>query len=199
MAEEPLDVFYSCASADDEWRSELEKRLRPLERQGLIKGWHRTLIPPGADQQRETAQHLAHATVILVLLTSEYVASDACYAEMERALARSQVGEALLVSIVLKPVEFETLPVSALRPLPASGKAVSSWSSRKSAWDEIARGLRQVVERERADALFTAPNSPLDHPVWAQPALHRAREPATPVTRAPHQAPIGRRHPADSH
>src|SRR5262245_12421845 len=40
----PLKLFYSCAAEDHEFRSELEKHLSMLEREGMIVGWHSRLV-----------------------------------------------------------------------------------------------------------------------------------------------------------
>ncbi len=152
-----LEVFYSYAQADEALRRQLETRLKSLERQGFIVGWHRGLLPPGANYRRETEQHLQSASLILLLLSPEYIACDECYAEMERALDRYHAGEALVVPVLLRPVEFDDLPVSTLQPLPIDGKAVSEWISRDRAWRDIARGIRHILEHERAEPALSAP------------------------------------------
>ena len=45
----PVEVFYSYAHADEDFRVELVKHLRLLERQGVITGWHDRNISAGTD------------------------------------------------------------------------------------------------------------------------------------------------------
>src|SRR5260370_8571091 len=105
-----LEVFYSCAQADEPLRKPLEKQLKPLERQHLITGWHRGLIAPGVNHQQEAEQHLQSASLLLLLLSPDYITSDECYVEMERALDRSNAGHPLCVLLLLLHVTFDSLP-----------------------------------------------------------------------------------------
>ncbi len=159
QASEPtLEMFYSFAPEDEAMHRELEKRLKLLERQHLITSWHSGLITPGANHQQETEQHLRSASLILFLLSPDYVDSDKCYAEMEAAVERYNAGEVLIVPILLRPVDFDALPVGSLQPLPTGGKAVTEWSSRDKAFQDIARGIRRTLEQERTEPSLSSPS-----------------------------------------
>ena len=91
----PVEVFFSYAHEDEPLRKELEKHLSLLRRQGLITGWHDRLIAPGTDWARAIDEHLQQASIILLLVSADFLASDYCYGiEMERALQRHQTKQA---------------------------------------------------------------------------------------------------------
>jgi tetratricopeptide (TPR) repeat protein len=54
----PIRVFYSYAHEDERYREELEKRLTLLQRQGVIEGWHASLIRRDIDDESYTIHRL---------------------------------------------------------------------------------------------------------------------------------------------
>ena len=71
-----LQLYYSYAQEDEGLCLELEKRLKPLERENLAKGWHRGKVPGGANVAQEIESHRQRANMILLILSPDYVASD---------------------------------------------------------------------------------------------------------------------------
>jgi formylglycine-generating enzyme required for sulfatase activity len=76
-------------------------------------------------------------------------------------------GEACLVPIVLRPVDWLGHPLSKVHALPAHAKPVTQWPNRDEAFREVAVGLRHIiaeflaVQAEKAQALVesAAPSS----------------------------------------
>jgi internalin A len=63
-------------------------------------------IPPGTDWARTIDTHLETASVILLLVSADFLASDYCHGvEMKRALERREIGEARVVPVLVHPVE----------------------------------------------------------------------------------------------
>src|SRR5262245_7821804 len=72
----PLRVFYSYAHEDESLREELDKQLKLLERQKVITGWDDRDISGGSDWRSEIHQHLEAADIVLLLVSSDFLASD---------------------------------------------------------------------------------------------------------------------------
>src|ERR1700686_211738 len=107
----PVEVFYSYAHEDEALRAELEKHLSLLRRQGVISDWHDRHIAPGTDWAQAIDEHLERASVILLLVSADFLASDYCYGiEMQRALQRHQAHEAAVIPILLRPVDCYGAP-----------------------------------------------------------------------------------------
>src|SRR5207248_7396327 len=67
--------------------------------------------------------------------------------EMKRALERHKAGEARVIPIILRPVDWKAEPaLSELQALPTNAKAVTEWSNRDRAFLDIAKGIRKAVE-----------------------------------------------------
>src|SRR5215472_1181975 len=111
----PVKVFCSYASADETWLRKLEIHLSLLQRQGLISLWHDRLIAPGIDWTKTIDTHLETASVILLLVSADFFASDYCYGiEMKRALERQTDREARIVPILVRPADWTDAPFAHL-------------------------------------------------------------------------------------
>ncbi len=147
----PVTLFYSYAHEDEELRNQLDKHLHVLKRQELITSWHDREIRAGDDWAIEIDTHLESAQIILLLISADFFASDYCYGvEMKRALARHFTGEARIIPIILRPVDWKhDLILSSLQVLPTDSKPVTTWSSSPpydAAFEDIAKGIRKVLE-----------------------------------------------------
>lgn len=128
-------------------RSRLEAHLSSLKRERLISGWHDRKIKPGTEWKGQIDDHLNSSRIILLLISADFLASDYCYdVEMDRALARHDAGEARVIPIILRPCDWPWSRFGKLQALPRDGKPVSDWSTHDQAFNEIARGIRRVVE-----------------------------------------------------
>src|SRR5947209_3541721 len=111
----PVEVFCSYAHEDEALHRELEKHLSLLRRQGLISEWHDRQILAGDEWAADIDQHLETASIILLLISPDFFASDYCYGvELQRALERHQANEARVIPILLRPVSWEGTPFSKL-------------------------------------------------------------------------------------
>jgi len=103
----PVEVFCCYSHADEKWLRKLEIHLSLLKRQALISRWHDRLISPCTVRAQAIDQHLETASVILLLVSADFLASDYCYSvEMKRALARQEAGEARVIPILVRPVDW---------------------------------------------------------------------------------------------
>src|SRR6266852_1110811 len=161
----PVEVFYSYAHEDEAFRDTLEKHLSLLRRQGLITAWHDRRILPGADWSQAIDEHLEQASVILLLISADFLASDYCYGiEMQRALERHQANEARVIPILLRPVDWKGAPFAHLQALPTDAKPITIWRNRDAAFADVAAGIRRVIE-DLSSLAASAPRAALP-PVW---------------------------------
>jgi TIR domain len=157
-----LEVFYSYAHEDELFRVELEKQLSLLQRNGFITGWHDRQIGAGQNWREEIDTHIRSAHIILLLVSPDFIASDYCYGtEMRIALERQRNHEAIVIPVLLRPIDWRTAPFSHLQALPANAVAVSKWDNLDQAIADVARGIREAVSR------FHAPEIKPDTPAVA--------------------------------
>jgi hypothetical protein len=145
----PAKLFLSYSHDDEALLKELEKHLTLMRRQGVVAPWSDREINAGAELDPAIRQALEEADIILLLVSSSFLASDYCYSiEMKRALERHDEGSATVVPIILRPCEWLRSEIKRLKALPLDGKAVTTWSNRDEAFAEIARELRLTMERQ---------------------------------------------------
>jgi hypothetical protein len=144
-------IFYSYAHEDEGLRAQLETHLSALRRQGEIAEWHDRQIVAGSDWAQEIDAHLDSADIVLLLLSADFIASDYCWGvEMRRALQRHESGEAVVIPVILRPVDWQIEPLSRLQAVPRDGRAVTQYRNRDEAWTEVVRGIRRAVDVTRA-------------------------------------------------
>jgi tetratricopeptide (TPR) repeat protein len=146
-ASAPVEVFCCYSHADKLWLRKLETHLSLLQRQGLISLWHDRLIPPGTDWAHTIDTHLETASVILLLVSADFLASDYCYGiEMKRALERHAANEARVVPILVRPVDWTNAPFAHLQALPTDAKPIASWQSKERALVDVTSGIRRTIQ-----------------------------------------------------
>ena len=146
-AQRSIELFYSYSQADEIVREELEKHLSHLVQQEQITTWHQQKILPGKNRVQEINAHLNTAQIILLLVSSDFLASDYCYrTEMKDALERHKTQHALVIPILLRPVDWQGTPFAELEVLPTNQKPVTSWSNQDEAFLDIVQGIRRAVE-----------------------------------------------------
>lgn len=147
MTDRAIDLFYSYAHEDEALRDQLNTHLALLKKQGIIHDWYDKDINAGHVREKEIDAHLQSARIILLLISPDFMASDYCYGvEMQKALARHEAGEAVVIPIILRPCDWETAPFSVLKALPKQAEPVTMWTNIDAAFTDIAKGIRNVIK-----------------------------------------------------
>jgi len=170
----PVEVFCSYVHEDEDWLRKLETHLSLLQRQGLLSLWHDRLISPGTDWAQAIDTRLERASVILLLVSADFFASDYCYGvELKRALERQEVGEALVIPILVRPVDWTNAPFAHLQVLPTNAIPITMWPDADLAFTSITTGIRQALE---GLPLSASSNSPVIFP-----AIETISHPHNPI------------------
>jgi len=123
--------------------------------------WYDGDISPGTVWEKETEAHLGTAHIILLLVSPDFFFSDYCYSkEMTRAIERHHAKEAQVISVLLRPTDWANTPFSSLQVLPSDAQPVTLWSDRDEAFEDVARGIRRVVNDLLSQGTI-APDSPV--------------------------------------
>jgi hypothetical protein len=131
----PLEVFVSYSHRDKSLRKKLGSHLAILEKQNLVSLWHDQIIGPGEEWKGKIDDHLNSARIILLLISSEFIASKYCWdIEMNRAMQRHESGECLVIPIILRPADWSGTPFEKLHVLPEDAKPVVEWKSKDAAF-----------------------------------------------------------------
>ncbi|KFE64952.1 toll/interleukin-1 receptor domain-containing protein [Hyalangium minutum] len=153
-------LFFSYSHADEALRNRLETHLTMLKRQGLIEPWHDRRITAGNEFDASISKHLEAANVILLLVSSDFLASEYCYSkEMMRALERHEADEARVIPVILRSCDWHSSPFGKLLAAPRDGKPVTMWPNEDEALTDVAVKVREAVKE-----LGTLQDSSAIHP-----------------------------------
>ena len=101
-----IEVFLSYSHRDEDLREKLTKHLGLLQRQGLISAWFDRKIDAGTEWEQTIDAHLETASIILLLVSADFLASNYCYdIEMQRAMNRHEAREACVIPVILRAVD----------------------------------------------------------------------------------------------
>lgn len=140
-------AFISFSHADDALRAEFEKHLSLLRRQGLLDIWTDRRIHAGSDIHTQIEHQLENADIVLLLVSSDFLASDYCFGiEMKRALERHHEGSALVVPLILRPSDWHAAPFGALKAVPMDGKPVVKWPSVDEGFLDAVQTIRKLLQ-----------------------------------------------------
>ena len=142
----PISAFLSYSHKDEVFRQELVTALAALERTGLIACWHDRRIIPGQEWEPRISEELLSAGLILLLISSDFIASDFCYTiELEQAMDRHARDEARVIPILLRPADWKGTSFARLQVLPSDAVPVTDWRSRDAAYLDIVQGIRRAI------------------------------------------------------
>jgi len=153
QANAPADVaqkklFIAADPKDESFKNELFKNLKPLP----VNAWHEGLTDPGEDTEAAITENLDSAEIILLLVSADFLASDAIYErEWKTALKKHEDGSATVIPIITRPCNWEQL--SALKQMPLIlprkgvevGKAISNWDNPDDAYSMVVKEIQAFL------------------------------------------------------
>ncbi len=144
----PARVFISYSHKDMPLFDELKKHLSVLIRQGVIEMWNDRQIPAGVKWDSEINLYEEEADIILLLVSADYLASTYVYdVELPRLLKRQAAGRAVIIPIILRPVDWQSSLLSNFQVLPRDGKPITIWVDRDEAWVQVAKEIRAATRQ----------------------------------------------------
>ncbi|HEX8308152.1 MAG TPA: toll/interleukin-1 receptor domain-containing protein [Allosphingosinicella sp.] len=145
-------AFISYTHADEGLKEQFVQHLAPLRREGLISVWHDRMLKPGDHLDEHIQSELASSDLVILLVSAAFLNSEYCYEEeMRRAFARQRSGSAKVVAVILRPCQWQNVPVgdgmtlSSFLAVPKDGKPVTKWPDADEAFDDAAGAIRELV------------------------------------------------------
>ena len=142
------EIFISYVPEDELLFKKLTNHLATLKHQKIINIWHQHRIIAGEYRKNEIDRYLNSSSVILLLVSADFNASDDYIhgVELERAIELHRREKARVIPVILRPVDWKGTPFDKLSPLPTDGKPVTLWDDYDSAFLDIVKGIRNVIE-----------------------------------------------------
>ena len=162
MSKSSLSVFFSYSHKDENLRDELAEHLATLNRNGEISVWYDHKIAAGSDWVKAIDDNLKTADVILLLISSSFLASDYCSKiELNQAIARHNSGEARVIPIILRPCDWQSSQFGRLQALPKNAKPITKWDNKDEAFTDVVKGIKlAIAEMQKAKTTKVVPVQP---------------------------------------
>ncbi|MCF6366596.1 MAG: toll/interleukin-1 receptor domain-containing protein [Bacteroidales bacterium] len=142
-------IFISYTHKDEKFKEQLIVHLASLKRLGLIKEWHDRMINPGQEWDGIVKQELIDADIIILLISSDFIASNYCYdVEIKKAMERHEQGDAIVIPVVVRPCDWKDLPFGKIQGLPKDAKPLSKWDNIDDGYLNIINGIKSLINNE---------------------------------------------------
>jgi hypothetical protein len=100
------------------------------------------MISAGEEWEDVIDENLENANIIIALISSDFIDSEYCYGrELARARERHNAGEAIVIPVIVRPVDWHGLWIEDLQMLPEDAKAVTELRCPPKTGPEIMRVL----------------------------------------------------------
>lgn len=163
-------LVFSYSHVDEALRNELEKHLSPLKRMGKITTWHDRRINPGLEFERQIDHYFSEADIILLLISSDFIASDYCYqVEMTNAMERHKRAEAVVIPVILRECAWHQLPFGSIMAATIDGKPITKFASHDEGYvqvfDAVSRAIASMEAKKPQQSVHVS-SPALGNPVY---------------------------------
>jgi hypothetical protein len=142
-----LKIFLSYAHEDEAMKAQLDKNLVMLKKSDKVDVWQDRKILAGDAWDESISKALAEADIILLLISVDFNNSQYIWdKELKLALERHQRNEARVIPVILRTCEWSEMPYARLQALPTGAKPISSFTDADTAYTDVAKGIRIVVD-----------------------------------------------------
>jgi len=143
----PLRVLISSAPQDQQLKEQVVRHLQVLVHVAGVEVWTPEHVRAGDDWRQEGDAALDRADVVLLLISPDFLASEFLHdVEIPKLFSKRAQGGLKVIPVLIRSCLWQAHPwLSALKPLPASGKPIASFQgdSRDQALTEV---VAEIVE-----------------------------------------------------
>ena len=158
----------------------LHTHLATLRRAATIDAWYDREVLAGGDIDREIADNLRTSRLFLALVSPDFLNSTYCYeAELQSAIRMHEAGAIVVLPIILEPCDWQESPLGKFKALPTDGKPISDWPNINSAFLDVVKELRRLVQSMSSEkSVEQPPVIPVATPGRSMPSTSPARSSA---------------------
>lgn len=150
-AASPRRIVCLVASRDLSFYEQLRVHVEAIAPRAGITLFSAFDVPAGSLPTIELQREIARATLILCLISVDFLTDKQQAQGLDLALARHQQGQARLLPLLIRPALLEATPLAGLQALPRNGKPISLWANRDEAWIEVVREIDRSLRPSRSD------------------------------------------------
>ena len=176
-----LSVFCLYDHADQKMYDSLVLRLKPMMRAGALELSGPYSAAEGEDETLFVSQRMRSADIYILLTSPNFIGSDECMLRAEEGRRRANLGQAVVVPVLMRDSDWQNTVFGALKPLPSDRVPVLESKKQDQAWQDVVVGIRAVLKSQE-QRLLTLAKSMIAAPLAALPTGAAAAAPAAAVS-----------------
>ncbi len=141
-----LRAFFIYSRKDKEIRDSLEAHLGALKRTSRLHCFHDGEIAAGKNWEPELLAELETADIIIVLVSADSLNSEYCNKELSRALERHASGEARVIPVLARHVDWHGSPFAHIQILPRNEIPIAKAADRDEVLSKVAAEIRKALD-----------------------------------------------------
>lgn len=105
----------------------------------------------GQEFERKIDHYFSQADIILILISSDFIASDYCYqVEMKNALERHDRGEAVVIPVILRNCAWHQLEFGSIMAATIDGKPITKFATHDEGYVQVVEAVSRAIARMEA-------------------------------------------------
>ncbi|MFK8005498.1 MAG: PASTA domain-containing protein [Saprospiraceae bacterium] len=142
-----INLFLAYAPEDAEYRDQIGKHLSVLKSNGFLNEFCISEVLAGSDSDLSIRRMMNDAKIILLLISSDFLASNECRRLEDLAFSMKMKNDAIVIPVLLRPCLYDE-SYDQLQILPDNKKAISdknAWNNEDAAFANVAERIKQLV------------------------------------------------------
>lgn len=142
-----MKLFYSYSHKNESCREDMEKHMSLLKKDGKIDDWSDQKIIAGENIDNEIDTNFYDANIICLLMSADFIASEACMKELGLALERQKKDDISVIPIILSACSWKDTELKDIKALPKDGKPISQFQDKEAAWHSVYKEIKIIIEK----------------------------------------------------
>lgn len=142
-----MKLFYSYSHENEKYRKDMERHLSVLRREGKLDDWCDRKIIAGEEIDSEIEANFYDSDIICLLISNEFLSSDACIDELNKAFERKKKDGISVIPIILSYCSWQDTVLKTVKALPKDGKPIKKYRIKEEAWLEVSTEIKVVIEK----------------------------------------------------
>lgn len=139
------NLFISYVSTDAEFKQTLVSQLTILALQGSLGIMDVERISPGMNTEAEIRNMVETCDIAVVLVSSDYLASNIVETQLNPLLRRRELGELWVIPVIVRPCLWKESPLKVLQPFPKTGTDIKSALYPERLWALLTGNIRDIL------------------------------------------------------
>lgn len=146
-----LKLFISYSHKDESLVSNFISHIAPLKNIGVVSEWYDRKIETGEEFQKDIDNNLENADIICLMISSNFLSSNACLKEKDDALELKIKKGIRVIPVILSPCIWTAhKELSDLLAIPTDGKPVTKFADQNEGWVDAINWIMKVCSSVKA-------------------------------------------------